>query len=180
MKLMHALPAVAICLLACGSSSDDGPSPKPSAGAVFVTDSEPSGTRVVLTEKEVTRDALVLELRAHEVADLYGVAARISVDPAALAFERMTLGPAFTQMTRTINLAKPGAEPGQLVLALSGHGTQSTASANDVVLARLHFKRASADATSAVRFTEHRSGVVDGAGRKAAGTTFVGGELRVK
>ncbi len=176
MKSTTTLLCCALLAAACGSSSDEGNKPGPTPGAVsFVSDAAPSGAAVSLRAKELTDSNLVLEIVGHDLSKLYGVATRVTVDPAALGFEKMEAGPVWQGAGDTILQAKEGA-PGKLVLVLTRSGKQPGVEAKDAVLATLHYKRLSKLETP-VTFAPVRSAAFGDDGRRIAAATFINGKL---
>ncbi len=178
MKPMTALLCCALLAAACGSSSDESKSPGPTPGSVsFVSDATPSGAAVSLRAKEVTDGKLVLEIVGHDLSRLYGVATRVSVDPAALGFEKMEAGPVWQGAGDAIVQAKEGA-PGKLVLVLTRNGKQPGVEAQDAVLATLHYKRLNQDLETPVTFAPVRSAIFGDDGRRIDGAIFISGQLK--
>ena len=143
----------------------------------FVSDANPSGVAISLRAKELTDSKFVLEILGHDLSKLYGVATRVSVDPAALGFEKMEAGPVWQGAGDAIVQAKEGA-PGKLVLVLTRKGKQPGVEAKDAVLATLHYKRLSKDLATPVTFAPVRSAVIGDDGKRIDGVTFISGQLK--
>ncbi|MCA9594640.1 MAG: hypothetical protein KC776_15050 [Myxococcales bacterium] len=163
-----------LLLLGCSSSDGGGGStPKPSS-IVFVADAAPSGASVTLREKSLTNGELVLEVVAKGVSDVYGVAFRLSYDPAVAQLASLEPG-ALWGSPAPIAMASEKT-PGLLVAVVSERGSAKGLVADDAVVATVTLKLTQA-AETPISFVSYRSGVVGSDGERAAGVSFAGGAL---
>jgi hypothetical protein len=168
--------AAALALAACGDdderaqdTTEDGGHP-PEAPS-FAPDPG-SGARVFLRERELTDEGLTLDLVTTAEGALHGAAARLTFDPAVLAYAGFVAGPGFG--ASDVVLARE-ARPGLLFAALSRKGALAPIALDgrDRVLATLRFTKAGAGTTS-VAFRAERCLLAGPAGERLA-ATFVGG-----
>lgn len=169
------LLALLLASAALGCSADEDP-PTPSAhGRSFRSDAPPQGPLVHLRASELTDAQLVLELRARGVDDVYGVAWRLSYDPAVLRFAELDPAPSFgSPGARIYAAAEP--RPGLMVGVVSAQGSVPGADGSNAAIATIGFDvRARGDAR--IDFVVERSAVVRSDGSHDASVRFVGGEL---
>lgn len=146
---------------------------------------DPDGPYVALREVSTGTSELRLELVGAGLTDVYGIAYRLTYDPAVLAPTVVEPNAQFWPAEpRSIHQAAiPPLAPGVLVAVMSRRGSlpgEETADAADggTVLATIVFTRKSPSATSSIDFVAARSAVIDSAGAPLAGVTWLGGQLR--
>jgi len=164
----------AFVLAACGSDSGGSGGSKPKGSFVFEPASKPAGTAVTLRQKELGKDRLVLELVGHSLADLYGVAFRLSYDPATLAFEKLEASPAWPGSPPiALGSAKT---PGLLVGTVTEKGKAAGLSGGEVVIGTLTFALTRAK-PGPIDFVADRSALVATSGKRVSGVGWAGGAL---
>lgn len=164
----------AVMALACGSDGGDAGGSKPKGGLVFEPEATPAGMAVTLRQKELGKDRLVLELVGHSLADLYGVAFRLSYDPATLAFEKLEASPAWPGSPPiALGSAKT---PGLLVGTVTEKGKAAGVSGGEVVLGTLTFALTQ-QKPGAIDFVADRSALVATSGKRVSSVGWAGGEL---
>lgn len=162
-----------LALVACGSDDGAGGA-KPAGGLSFQAEATPAGTSVTLRQKALTKDELVLELVGHSLAELYGVAFRLSYDPTALGFQKLEASPAWGGAPPiALGAAKT---PGLLVGTVTAKGKSAGVSGSEVVLGTLTFA-ITAPKPGAVDFVAERSALVATDGKRVAGVGWAGGDL---
>lgn len=161
-------------LSACGSDGGDSGGSKPKGGLAFEPEATPAGTSVTLRQKELGKDRLVLELVGHSLSDVYGVAFRLSYDPASLAFEKLEASPAWPGSPPiALGSAKT---PGLLVGTVTEKGKAAGVSGGEVVLGVLSFALTQKK-PGAIDFVVDRSALVATSGKRVSSVGWAGGDL---
>lgn len=164
----------AFVLAACGSDGGGSGGSKPKGSFVFEPAAKPAGTAVTLRQKELGKDRLVLELVGHSLADLYGVAFRLSYDPATLAFEKLEASPAWPGSPPiALGSAKT---PGLLVGTVTEKGKAAGLSGGEVVLGTLTFALTQ-QKPGPIDFVADRSALVATSGKRVSSVGWAGGAL---
>jgi len=166
---------VAALVLAC-SSSDGGGSKKPSGGISFVPAPVPAGTSVTLRAKEINEQRLVLEVVAHGVQELYGVAFRLKFDPAALKFEKLEPSSVWDGSPSVSLGSVP--EGGLLLGSVSRKGKANGIAADGAVVAVLRFEVVQ-KAASSIQLLANRSILVAPDGKVLPGVSWAGGAIEL-
>ena len=170
--------ALPLLVLACSSDDEGGASkPKPEPKLVFEADARPAGTSLILREKAITGDSLVLELVGNSLTDLYGVAFRLRYDPDTLVFAKLEASPAWGGSTpMALGAAKT---PGLLVGTLTHKGKASGVSGAEVVIGVLTFALSQRQ-PGAIDFVSDRGAFVAADGKPVPQVAFAGGDLELK
>jgi hypothetical protein len=158
--------------LACSSNEDPGGGDTSPVRA-FQSDALPSGTVIYVRQKEISADALVLEIASRNVSDLYGLAWRLRYDPAVVRAVQME--PTTFFGANNVHALRE-AEPGLFVAAVSEKGKKPGSAATDTALAVIDFELLAAKETR-IDFVAERSTIVQSDGTHAAPVQWVGGAL---
>jgi hypothetical protein len=179
--LLLAALAVASLLsqVACGGGGGGGgptqptPTPTPVASIVFSPAGVPASNAVFLSSSTAsTATTLVLEVRASQVNDLYGVAFDLTYPSAQLTFSRVTAGPL---LGASGSVQAAVSAPGTLVVGGSHLGAVPGANGSGVVLT-LEFTAAAAGTGS---FAFARNSAFNSSGQTLAGTSWLAGSVQV-
>ncbi len=175
---MARLAVVLVLLLSLvGCSSGDGGGEKPvgtPSGIAFVAAPPPAGAAVALRAKSLTDTELVLEIVSTGVSDLYGVAFRLSYDPAVLALASFSAG---TMWGSPPPLALASQKtPGLLVGVVTEQGKAAGLATDGGVLATVTLSLLQ-KAESPVAFVPGHSAVVGENGKVQPAVAFAGGAL---
>ena len=173
------LAALSLLALACGGGGGGGgptaptPTPTPAPGIVFTPQGTPGSNAVVLAAGvATTATTLVLEVRAIQVTDLYGVAFVLTYPSAQLQFSRATAGPL---LGNSGSVQAAVSAPGTLVVGGSHLGAVPGANGSGVVLT-LEFTAIAAGQGS---FAYTRNSAFNSAGQTLAGTSWLAGSVLV-
>jgi Cohesin domain len=174
--LLLALVAVAV---ACGGGGGGGggpteptPPPPPPPGILFTAQGTPGANTLFLASgAATTATTLVLELRASQVTDLYGVAFDLTYPNTQLQFVRVTPGPLLA------NGAAQAAAAGTGTLIVGGTrlGNVAGATGSGVVLT-LEFSAVAAGTGS---FAYARNSALDSDGDTVSGVAWLAGSVQV-
>jgi len=178
LRSRHALLFLLLPLLlaACGGGGGgSGPTapPPPTAGIVFT----PSGaaganTLFLASGAATTATTLVLEVRASQVTDLYGVAFNLTYPGTQLQFVRATAGPLLGNGAVQAVVSSP---PGTLIVGGTHLGSVPGANGSGVVMT-LEFTAVAAGSGS---FAFSRNSALDSSGRPIAGAAWLAGSVSV-
>ncbi len=164
--------------LACGGGGGGGPTaptptPTPVAGITFTPQGAPGSSTVFLASgAATTATTLVLEVRANQVTDLYGVAFDLTYPGTVLTFSRVTAGPL---LGTSGSVQAAVSAPGTLVVGGSHLGAVPGANGSGVVLT-LEFTATAAGQGS---FAFTRNSAFNSAGQTPAGTSWLAGSVQV-
>jgi hypothetical protein len=164
-------------LAACGGGGGGGggptePPPPPPPGIVFTAQGVATANSVSLgSGTGTTANTLILEVRATQVTDLYGVAFDLAYPNAALQFVRATPGP----LLANGSVQAVAATPGTLVVGGTHLGNVAGANGSGVVLT-LEF---SALAAGSGNFAFSSNTAFDSDGDAIAGVGWVAGSVVV-
>lgn len=164
-----------LCVLgALGVAGCAKAEPLETGPVVYRSDGLPDGASLSLVDSGSRSDQVALDLVAHDIDELYGVAFRMTYDPNAIGFTQIAPGPAFAQAPERVVI---GREPitGLLVGAVTRVGRKLGVSGRGGVVAHLTFERAR-KAPTRIDFVDARSTVLGADGRTLA-ASFVGGML---
>ena len=143
------------------------------AGIVFTPAGVPSSNTVFLASgAATTATTLVLEVRANQVTDLYGVAFDLTYPSTQLTFSRATAGPL---LGASGSAQAAVSAPGTLVVGGSHLGAVPGANGSGVVLT-LEFTATAAGSGS---FAYARNSAFNSSGQTPAGTTWLAGAVQV-
>lgn len=182
LKLLVALLALAAlaAFAACGGGGGGGggtpteptPPPPPPAGFVFTAQGSPGANTLYLANgAATTATTLVLELRASQVTDLYGVAFDLTYPSTQLQFVRVTPGPLLA------NGAAQAAAGGTGTLIVGGSHLGNVAGANGSgVVLTLEFTGIAAGSGS---FGFARNSALNSEGDSVAGVAWLAGSVQV-
>ena len=168
---------LALSLVACGGGGGGGPTeppppPPPQAGIVFTAQGAATANSISLTSGVgTTATTLVLEVRATQVTDLYGVAFDLAYPNAALQFTRATAG----AMLSGGSVQAVASTPGTLVVGGTHLGNVAGATGSGVVMT-LEFSAVAAGQGS---FNFSRNSAFDSGGRTMTGVGWVAGSVTV-
>jgi hypothetical protein len=172
------LAALALLALACGGGGGGGPTsptptPTPLPSIVF-TPSGTAGSNAVLlaSGSATTATTLVLEVRANQVTDLYGVAFDLTYPSAQIQFSRATTGPL---LGSSGSVQAAVSAPGTLVVGGSHLGAVPGANGSGVLLT-LEFTATAAGQGS---FAFARNSAFNSSGQTLAGTSWLAGSVQV-
>jgi hypothetical protein len=170
--------ALSLLLTACGGSGGGGtptsppPPPPPTAGFVFTAQSAPPANSLYLASgAATTATTLVLELRANQVTDLYGVACDLTYPATQLQFVRATAGPLLNNGAVQAVVSTPGT----LIIGGTHLGATPGANGSGVVLT-LEFN-ALASGTGSFAFA--RNSALNSTGGAISGLTWLAGSVTV-
>jgi len=176
-RLLFAVAALA--LAACGGGGGGGggpteptPPPPPQASIVFSAQGTPGANTLFLASgAATTATTLILEVRASQVTDLYGVAFDLSYPSAQLQFVRATAGPLLAG--GAVQAAAGGA--GVLVVGGTHLGNVPGANGSGVVMT-LEFSAVGAGSGS---FAFSRNTALNSAGNTLSGVAWLAGSVQV-
>ena len=165
-----------LLLAACGGGGGGGTGPTapppPTPGFVFTAQSAPPVNSVYLASGSgTTATTLILEVRANQVSDLYGVAFDLSYPSAQLQFTRATAGP----LLNNGSVQAVVSTAGTLIVGGTHLGATPGASGSGVVMT-LEFSAVGAGTGS---FAFARNSALDSTGKPVAGLTWVAGSVTV-
>jgi hypothetical protein len=124
---------LALALAAFGCSADRAGQP------AFRHDAAAPGPSLSLRAGATSRTALELEVIGHGIADVYGIALRMSYDPQVFRFEKVERGSVFDGLADVVVVARE-ARPGLLLVAVTRQGAQAGTTADDVELAKVDLR----------------------------------------
>jgi hypothetical protein len=177
--LRRALPGLALVLTlaACGGSGGGGGStpvepPPPTPGIVFTAQAAPGANSLYFASgAATTTTTLVLELRANQVTDLYGVAYDLTYPATQLQFTRVTAGPLLGNGAVQAAVSSPG------TLIIGGTHLGSTPGANGSgVVMTVEFSAVAAGQGS-LAFA--RNSALNSTGTAVPGLTWLAGSVTV-
>ncbi len=177
MRGLVLLLALALLLTACGGSSGGGSStptepPPPTPGIVLTPQGTPGVNSLYLASgSATTTTTLVLELRASQVTDLYGVAFNLTYPATQLQFVRATAGPLLNSGAVQATVSSPGT----LIVGGTHLGATPGASGSGVVMT-LEFSAVAAGSGS---FAFTRNSALDSTGAAISGLTWLAGSVTV-
>jgi hypothetical protein len=168
----------ALLLTACGGSGGGGgtgptaPPPPPVAGIVLTPQSAPGVNSIYLASGAATTvTTLVLEVRANQVTDLYGVAFDLTYPATQLQFVRATAGPLLNNGA----VQAAASSPGTLIVGGTHLGATPGATGSGVVLT-LEFSAVAAGSGS---FAYAHNSAVSSTGGTIPGLTWLAGSVTV-
>ncbi|HEX4964349.1 MAG TPA: cohesin domain-containing protein [Thermoanaerobaculia bacterium] len=173
------LAALALLALACGGGGGGGPTAPttptpPPPGIAFTATGSPGANAIFLANNELTTaTTLVLEVRASQVTDLYGVAFDLSYPSAILQFSRATPGAFLGGGNGSVQAVV--STPGTLVVGGSHLGAVPGATGSGVVMT-LEF---TATAAGQGNFTYARNSAFNSTGQTLSGVSWLGGSVVV-
>jgi hypothetical protein len=169
------LGLLALALAACGGGGGGGTPtapPPPQAGIVFTPQSVAGANSLALASGAATTvSTLVLELRANQVTDLYGVAFDLAYPSAQLQFVRATAGPLLNNGAVQAAVSSTGT----LIVGGTHLGATPGATGSGVVLT-LEFNAVAAGTGS---FVFSRNSALDSTGKPLAGIAWIAGSATV-
>jgi hypothetical protein len=137
--VLAALLLTSLLALACGGGGGGGsptaptPTPTPTPGIAFTPQGAPGSNTIFLSAgAATTATTLVLEVRANQVTDLYGVAFNFTYPSAQLQFSRATAGTLLGGGLGSVQAVV--STPGTLVVGGSHLGAVPGANGSGVVL----------------------------------------------
>ncbi len=147
-----------LLLTACGggggSTTEPPPPPPPVAGITFTAQGAPAANSLYLASgAATTASTLVLELRANQVTDLYGVAFDLTYPSTQLQYVRVTAGPLLGNGAVQAAVSSPGT----LIIGGTHLGTTPGANGSGVVLT-LEFS-AAASGSGSFAFTRNSASI---------------------
>jgi hypothetical protein len=156
-----------------GSPTEPTPPPPPPPGITFTADSGSGQTGIILgSGSGTTVDTLVLEVRANNVQDLYGVGFDLTYPNTLLRFEGAT--PGFLNDGQQVSFNLVETSPGTLVVGYARLGAVSGASGSGVILT-LRFT-ATAAGTGRIAFAQNTAFNSRG---DMLGLTWTGGSVTI-
>ena len=169
----------ALTLAACGGGGGGGggpteppPPPPPTPGIVFTAASAPAVNSLYLASgSATTASTLILEVRANQVTDLYGVAFDLAYPAAQLQFTRATAGPLLSNGS----VQAVTSSTGTLIVGGTHLGSTPGANGSGVVMT-LEFSAVGAGTGS---FAFSRNSALDSTGKPVAGISWVAGSVTV-
>jgi len=176
-RLLAALALPALALAACGGGGGGGGGgptapPPPTPGIVFTPQGAATVNSVSLASGTgTTANTLILEVRATQVTDLYGVAFDLAYPSAQLQFTRATAG-ALLSGGSVQAVASP---PGTLIVGGTHLGNVAGATGSGVLMT-LEFSAASAGQGN---LTFSRNSAFDSHGTAMTGVGWVAGSVTV-
>jgi hypothetical protein len=105
----------------------------------FRHDAVPAGPSLSLRAGLTSGTELELDIVGRGIADLYGVALRMTYDPHVLRFDQVERGSAFEGLPDVLVVARE-ARPGLLLVAVTRQGAQTGMTADDVSLAQVDLR----------------------------------------
>jgi Cohesin domain len=169
------LLALALLLTACGGGgggSTPTEPPPPVAGIVLTPQATPGANSLYLASgAATTATTLVLELRASQVTDLYGVAYDLTYPATQLQFVRATAGPLLNNGAAQAAVSSPGT----LIVGGTHLGATPGATGSGVVMT-LEFSAAAAGSGS---FAFARNSALNSTGAAISGLTWLAGSVTV-
>jgi hypothetical protein len=180
---MKSSPLFTVLLLtlllgACGGGGGGGGSstpvepPPPTLGFIFTPQSAPAVNSLYLANGTgTTATTLVLELRANQVTDLYGVAYDLTYPATQLQFSRVTAGPLLGNGA----VQAAASSPGTLIIGGTHLGATPGASGSGVVMT-IEF---TALASGSGSFAFARNSALSSTGTAIPGLTWVAGSVTV-
>ncbi len=169
-------------LAACGGGGGGGGGtapPPPTQGLVFTLAGQPGANTIHLdAASSSTADRLVLEVRANEVEDLFGVAFDLIFPSGFLDWDAGAVdkgGFLESEGVRTSLVVEPDG-PGRLIVGYSRLGDDEPGVAGSGLLLTLEFATTASGEDDLVF---EREFAVDGAGVRRYDTTWLAGNLRV-
>jgi hypothetical protein len=167
-----------LLLTACGGGgggstpSEPPPPPPPAAGIVLTPQGPPGVNSLYLASgSATTTTTLVLELRANQVTDLYGVAFDLTYPATQLQFVRATAGPLLNNGA----VQAVASSPGTLVVGGTHLGATPGANGSGVVMT-LEFSAVAAGSGS---FAFARNSALNSTGATISGLTWLAGSVTV-
>jgi hypothetical protein len=172
---LAAVLALPVLLAACGGGKGgSGPTQPPPVqpGIVFTPLGTPGVNALSLASGTgTTTTTLVLELRATQMTDLYGVAFNLTYPSAQLQFTRATAGALLGSGAVQASVSSPGT----LIVGGTHLGNVPGANGSGVVMT-LEF---SATAAGSGSFAFARNSALNSSGQPIAGVTWLGGTATV-
>jgi hypothetical protein len=174
------LGCLALSLTACGGGGGGGgptdPTPPPPPAIVFTPQGVAGVNTLSLASGAGTTDTtLVLEVRATQVTDVYGVAFDLAYPAAQLQFTRVTPGPLLASGAIQGSAQAVPLTPGNLVVGGTHLGNVPGASGSGVVLT-LEF---TSGAVGQGSFAFSRNSALDSDGDTIAGVAWLAGSVQV-
>lgn len=169
--------ALLASILACGGGGGGGggPTQPPAQQITFTPASGGGGTRLSLAQGTAsTASTLILELRAQQAGNLYGVAFDLTYPNAVLRYDRATEG-TFLSAGSGTSFQVVETSPGRLVVGVSRLGASGGVGGNGLVLS-LELS-AIAAGTGTFAFQENLTYGPDGLGQN--GVAWDGGTVQV-
>ncbi|MFY9826056.1 MAG: cohesin domain-containing protein [Thermoanaerobaculia bacterium] len=171
------LALLLLLTLACGGGGGGGgptAPPPPAAGITFTPQGAPGSNAVFLgSGAATTATTLVLEVRANQVTDLYGVAFDLTYPSTVLTFSRATAGPLLGGSSGSVQAVV--STPGTLVVGGSHLGAVPGANGSGVVLT-LEFTATAAGTGS---FAYAHNSAFNSSGQTLAGISWLAGSVQV-
>jgi hypothetical protein len=172
------LLVLALLLTACGGGgggstpTEPPPPPPPAAGIILTPQAAPGVNSLYLASgAATTATTLVLELRANQVTDLYGVAFDLTYPATQLQFVRATAGPLLNNGAVQAAVSSPGT----LIVGGTHLGSTPGANGSGVVLT-LEFSAVAAGSGS---FAFARNSALNSTGAAISGLTWLAGSVTV-
>lgn len=175
--------ALAGCLIlltvACSSGGGGGGGPTTPAGISFRPSGTPGAETLYLTQGAAsTPTLLILELRAQQVTDLFGINAQIDYPTSLMSFSEASEGP----MLRANGNFKTSflvaeREAGAVVVGLTRLGPVSGANGSGL-LARFEFTSRQIDGSAPITFS-HNEAYSSQGGTEKVGMSWLGGTVTV-
>jgi hypothetical protein len=177
---MAAMMAMVVMLAACGGGGGGGgpteptPTPTPTPASIVFTPQGTAGSNSVFLTSGAgtTATTLVVEVRANQVTDLYGVAFDLTYPSAQLQFARATAGPL---LGTAGSVQAVVSSPGILVVGGSHLGSVPGATGSGVLLT-LEFTAVGAGGGS---FAYSRNSAFNSSGQSLPGTSWLAGSVQV-
>jgi hypothetical protein len=175
--LLLAVLALTLLLTACGGGGGGGSTgptapPPPVAGIVLTPQAAPGANSLYLASgAATTATTLVLEVRANQVTDLYGVAFDLTYPATQLQFVRATAGPLLNNGA----VQAVASSPGTLIVGGTHLGATPGANGSGVVLT-LEFSAVAAGSGS---FAFSRNSALNSTGAAIPGLTWLAGSVTV-
>ena len=169
-----------LLLTACGGGGGGGsstpseptPPPPPQAGIVVTPQATPGANSLYLASgAATTATTLVLELRANQVTDLYGVAFDLTYPATQLQLVRATAGPLLNNGAVQAAVSSPGT----LIVGGTHLGATPGATGSGVVMT-LEFSAVAAGSGS---FAFARNSALNSTGATISGLTWLAGSVTV-
>ena len=168
---------LALTLAACGGGGGGGSTgptepPPPTPGIVFTAAGAPPANSLYLASGAgTTASTLILEVRANQVTDLYGLAFDLAYPSAQLQFTRATAGPLLSNGAVQAVVSSAGT----LIVGGTHLGTTPGANGSGVVMT-LEFSAVGAGTGS---FAFSRNSALNSTGRAISGISWVAGSVTV-